>query len=178
MLILDDSTPMDGHDPAQILKELSAQLEKHRCRCLLLDFQRPGIAAQAELARLLTERLPCPVGVSDLYARELGCPVFLSPAPPDVPLKAHLAPWTGREIWLDAALDGITLILAENGCTATPLSDFPERGLKDDKLHCHYTVESPATFHLWRTRDDLDALLKEAEMLGVTKTVGLWQELG
>ena len=178
MLILDDSTPMDGHDPEQILRELSAQPELHQYSYLLLDFQRPGIEAQAGLARLLVEKLPYPGVVSAFYAEGLSCPVFLPPAPPDMPLKEYISPRAGREIWLEAALDGLTLTLTESGCITALLPDFPGEGLKDDKLHCHYTIEAPATFHLWRTREDLEALLKEAEMLGVAKAVGLWQELG
>ncbi len=180
MLILDDSTPMDSHDPDLILKQLAEQVERHRCESVLLDFQRPGIDAQRELAELIASTLPCPVGVSELYTKGLTCPVFLSPLPPDRPLSEYLAPWDGREIWLEAALDGITLTLTEHGCTASPLIDFPENGLYDDRLHCHYAIETDeasANFQLWRTREDLEALLSQAETAGVTKAIGLWQEL-
>ena len=178
MLILDDSTPMDGHDPETILKQLSSQLEQYQCESLLLDFQRPGIGAQQKLAETLCRSLPCPVAVSELYAAGLSCPVFLSPVPPDRPLAEHLRPWRTREIWLDAALDGLEFTLTETGCAAAPLFDFPEEGMRDEILHCHYKVESPATFRLWRTQEDLDALLQEAESLGVTRAIGLLQELG
>lgn len=181
MLILDDSTPMADHDPELIGKQLADAILRHNCESLLLDFQRPDIPGQQELAKLLTDSLPCPVGVSDRYAQELSCPVFLPPVPPDTPLRDYLAPWQGREIWLEAALEGITLTLTEKGCTVEPLWDFPVDGLSDDRLHCHYTVETDADtaiFHLWRTRQDLESLLSEAESLGVTKAIGLWQELG
>ncbi len=178
MLVLDDSTPPEGHEPELILKQLSAQIWRYGCESLLLDFQRPGYGQLRKLARLLSEGLPCPVGVSELYAEGLNCPVFLPPVPPDKPLDVHLSPWKGREIWLEAALDGLTLTLTEKGCTTTPLPDLPEQGQQDTSLHCHYTVESPGTFHLWRTRQDLEELLQEAETLGVTRAVGLWQELG
>ena len=177
MLILDDSTPMDGHDLDRVLKQLSAQVERWQCEAVLLDFQRSGVDAQAELARLLTTSLPCPVGVSELYAKGLSCPAFLPPVPPDKPLAEYLAPWKGREIWLEAALEGIILTLTEQGCTAAPLLDFPGDGLLDERLHCHYTVESPAFFRLWRTREDLNGLLENARKQGVTRAVGLWQEL-
>ena len=71
--------------------------------------------------------------------------------------------------------------MTENGCTADSLLDFPENGLMNEKLHCRYTVESAeksAMFRLWRTREDLAALLAEAETTGVTRAIGLWQELG
>lgn len=180
LLILDDSAPLDGHDPARILQQLSDTIRQHRCAGLLLDFQRSNVPGQRELAKLLSGSLPCPVGVSELYAHGLACPVFLPPVPPDKPLSEYIAPWQGREVWLEAALDGMTLTLTEKGCTASPLIDFPEHGLTVEKLHCHNSIETradSAVFHLWRTRNDLDSLLAEAESLGVTRAVGLWQEL-
>ena len=100
MLILDDSSPMDGHDPALILDQLAELIARHRCESLLLDFQRTNIREQQELAKLLADTLPCPVGVSELYAHGLSCPVFLPPVPPDRPLSDYLQPWQGRETWL------------------------------------------------------------------------------
>ena len=181
LLILDDSTPMDGHAPQQILSELKKLIERDGCMGLLLDFQRPKIPEQQELAEFLCAALPCPVAVSELYAASLSCPVFLPPAPADTALADYLKPWQGREIWLDAAMDGIELKLTVKGCNAAPLPDFPDQGHSDKGLHCHYTVETKlesAIFRLWRTRKDLVALLSEAEVLGVAKAVGLWQELG
>jgi hypothetical protein len=181
MLILDDSTPMADHDPELIGKQLANAILRHNCKSLLLDFQRKDISGQQELAKLLADSLPCPVGVSEIYAERLSCPVFLPPVPPDKPLRDYLAPWQGREIWLEAALEGITLTLTEAGCSIEALYDFPEDGLRDDQLSCHYTVETTADsaiFRLWRTRQDLDALLATAETQGVAKAIGLWQELG
>ena len=180
MLILDDSMPMDDHDPLQILAQLTDLLTQQDCESLLLDFQRPQIPAQQELAKLLCDTLPCPVGVTELYAGDLPCPVFLPPAPPDMPLSDYLAPWKGRDIWLEAALDGMEFTLTERGCTATPLPDFPESGFPEEKLHCHYRIQripETAIFQIWRTPEDLRALLSEAEGLGVSRAIGLWQEL-
>ena len=105
ILILDDSTPMDGHDPDLIGKQLKDLVQKFRCESLLLDFQRPKNNEQQALAKMLSSTLPCPVGVSEPYAKGLSCPVFLPPVPPDMSPSRHLAPWQGREIWLEAALD-------------------------------------------------------------------------
>ena len=104
MLILDDSTPMDGHDPDLILQQLSGLIQENQCKYLLLDFQRRDVPGQGELAKRLCSSLSCPVGVSEIYAEGLSCPVFLPPVPPDRPLSAYLAPWHGREVWLEAAL--------------------------------------------------------------------------
>lgn len=181
MLILDDSAPMDGHDPERILEQLSPRISELGCESLLLDFQRQNIPGQQKLAQLLTASLPCPVGVSELYADRVSCPVFLPPCPPDRPLPEYLAPWQHREIWLEAALDGITLTLTESGCSVEALYDFPDGGMRDDQISCHYAVETTADsaiFQLWRTRHDLDTILAAAETQGVTKAIGLWQELG
>lgn len=181
ILILDDSIPMDAHDPQLILTQLNEWISGCGCESVLLDFQRENIPGQQELARLLCEGLPCPVAVSEIYAGNLACPVFLPPVPLDKLLCEYLIPWQGREIWLEAAPDGVILTLTEAGCTVEPLWDFPKDGLTDDKLHCHYSVETAdksAIFRLWRTREDLDNLLSQADSLGVTIAVGLWQELG
>lgn len=180
MLILDDSMPMSDHDPERIASQLSELITRFGCDSLLLDFQRPQIAPQQALAKLLCDTLPCPVGVSELYADSLPCPVFLPPVPPDKPLCEYLAPWKDRDIWLEAALEGVTLTLTEEGCDAAPLFDVPEMGFWEEKLHCHYTVQQSgqaAVFHLWRTRKDLLGLLFHAADSGVSRAVGLWQEL-
>ena len=122
------------------------------------------------------------MGVLETYARELECPVFLPPPPPHVPLQEYLAPWQGREIWLEAALDGEVITVTEKGSVSSPLppAEIPENSLEDPALHCHYrskTFDDRIDFTLWRTRDDLTNLLREAESLGVTLAVGLWQEL-
>lgn len=181
ILILDDSIPMEAHDSQQILSQLSDWIPRYGCESVLLDFQRENIPCQQELAGLLCEALPCPVAVSEIYAGNLACPVFLPPVPPDKLLSEYLSPWSGREIWLETALDGLSLIVTEACCNTEPLWDFPENGLLDEQLHCHYAIETTAdsaTFLLWRTGPDLASLLSEAESLGVTRAVGLWQELG
>ncbi len=176
MVILNDRTPIHGHDP----KEILCQLISLHPDCLLLDFQRPGGDTTLELTQVLEKELPCPVGVSHKYAEDLSCPVFLPPVPPDVPLEEYLSPWQGREIWLEAALEGITYTLTENGSTAVPLLHPPQDGLVDEQLQCHYKIEvldSIADIHLYRTPDDLLNLLQQAKNHGVTKAVGLYQEL-
>lgn len=184
LLILDDSHPLDDHAPGQMLSQLREILTAGSWIGLLLDFQRPENPKAAELAKVLTASLPCPVAVSDQYAQELNCPVFLPPVPPDTPLSAYLHPWKGREIWLDIAPTEMEILLTPQGATAT----FPSKGTcplgtvhADPELHCHYSVEATqdyARFRLFRTEEDLVALIGHAEEWGVSKFVGLWQELG
>lgn len=183
VLSLDDSIPLAGHDKETIARQLDDELRKYRCPALLLDFQRPGSEEAAALAEHLVRALPCPVVVSEHYAQNLPAPVFLPPAAPSVPLREHVAAWNGREIWLELGLDAEALLLTKEGCTVTPLPRFlaTEDGHRDERLHCHYTIEQVQEgfrFTLWRTWEDVQALVKEAEAYGVVGTVGLYQELG
>lgn len=182
LLILNDRTPWWNHDPLLIAAQLEERLTGLSCRGLLLDFQRPGKEEVAELAELLTRQLSCPVGVSEGYAAELSCPVFLPPVPLGQMVEDYLAPWQGREIWLELALDCEAVTLTAEGATTTPLPwwERPAGGHADQNLHCHYhiqTEENEVVFTLHRTREDLESLLTEAANFGVTAAVGLWQEL-
>ena len=183
LLILDDSIPMQGHDLQQIAAELGACLERLQCVSLLLDFQRAGQEQTRKLAEYLCETLPFPIIVSDAYAEGLNCGVFVSPTPPDEAMASRLSPWKGREIWLDTTMEGLEILLTEEGAKATPLPPWerPVGGFEEKRLHCHYQIsldENSAVFTLWRTKADIEALLSEAEALGVTAAVGLYQEFG
>lgn len=182
MLILNDRTPIHRHDPSRIGESLGKLAASLRCRGVLLDFQTPDIPETAALARHLAQALPCPVGVSEPYAVE-GSPVFLPPVPLDTPLPEYLKPWQGQEIWLDAALDATQIRLTPEGAVLAPVPwEAPrETDRLDDRLHCRYRVELEedcAKFTLYRTRETVQELLREAESLGVTAAVGLFQEWG
>ena len=176
ILILNDRIPPAGHDPESILE----QLRTLDFSTLLLDFQRPGCTEISALVRFLATELGRPVGISESYARDGDGAVFLPPVPPDVAVDKYLSPWQGREIWLEAALDGLHYTITQEGSAARTLSVRPTQGLIDDALFCHYrgeTLRDRVEISLWRTRSDLDALLEKAQTLGVTQAVGLWQEL-
>lgn len=182
LLIVDDVTPPCRHDAAFIAEQVSLCVESLKCCGVLLDFQRSGYEETLVIAKQLITALPCSVAVSECYGKELDCPVFLPPVPPSVPLKAYLLPWKGREIWLEISTDGEILTLTEAGSTVTPLPcpDPEQEGFVEETLHCHYTMETnekAARFTLWRTKDDLCALLEETEELGVKHAIGLFQEL-
>ena len=178
LLILDDQTPPAGHDAFLIRRQLEEILNSHRCAGLLLDFQRPDSMETAEIAKTLLA-LPCPVCVSHLYAEELFCPIFVPPCPLTTPMEQHLAPWQGREIWLEVASDRADYRIHKNGCQIRPASQevLP---FYDEKLFCHYGIRiepEQILFTLERKRTDLDILLASAAACGVTRTVGLFQEL-
>lgn len=183
LLTLNDRTPICGHDPRLIAAELTRTVRQLKCSGVVLDFQRPENQETAELCRILIQALPCPPAVSAIYAEEFSCPVLLPPVPPDCLLSEHLAPWEGREIWLEAGLNGLQITLTSEGHAYRPLpSQLPPDSLfSDEALHCHYymrTEAQSAHFFLLRSPEDLRALLREAEALGVTQAIGLYQELG
>ena len=182
-LILDDSTPIHDHDPERIAAELGQCIQHLQCVGLLLDFQRPDEGQAREVAEYLCETLPIPVIVSDAYAEGLDCGVFISPVPPDEAMASRLTRWQGREIWLDTTMEGLEIVLTEKGAKSAtlPHQKYPDCGLEDRLLHCHYRIslsENSAAFTLWRTKSDISAQLEEAEALGVTAAVGLYQEFG
>lgn len=182
LLLLDDRNPIQGHDRQLVCRQLTDCASNLRCAGVLLDFQRPGNAEAESLASFLEENLPCTLGVSSLYGKHKKCAVCLPPPPCHVLLKDHLAPWQGREIWLELAGEGETAYLTKNGAKFAPLcSPNSKVSFREPVLHCRYTISIEKTqvrFTLWRTREELESLAREAETLGVTKTLGLWQELG
>lgn len=182
MLLLTDRTPIRGHDPELISRQLSEYIKVHGCSSLLLDFQRGEYEETHQLVRHLTEALPFPVAVSAAYGADLDCPILLPPAPPDTPLADHLSPWQGREVWLELALDSLCITVAPGGSHFSPAPpDSSPLPFRDGRLHCHYRTEvstDRAVFTLRRTPGDLAPFLEEAEGLGVALAVGLYQELG
>lgn len=179
VLILNDQMPFSGHDVNRIQEELGQCVEALSCCALLLDFQRPEVPEAADLASALS--LPCPVAVTPLYARGNDAAVFLPPVPCHTHLKEWTAPWKGRTLWLELALDREEILLTREGAAISPLDLEEYGGFADKILHCHYRAavkEEQAVFHLWRTPSDLDALLGDAEKLGIQRAVGLYQELG
>lgn len=182
ILILNDRTPIHGHNPDIIAKQLKEAAEALQCRGVLLDFQRTGNEETASVIGAVLDTLPCPVAVSDCYAKDFPCPVFLSPVPPHVPLAEHLAPWQGQEIWLDMAPGAEIINITESGAAILPLAmeGLPDKGFSDKKLHCHYAInveKDCARFTLWRRKEDLDAVACQAKDVGVSTFIGLYREL-
>lgn len=178
MVILNDRTPICGHDPKAVLRQLS----EIPCARYLLDFQRPDWEETANLTALLVKELPHPVAVSHLYAEKMDCPVFLPPVPLRVPLESYLKPWYGREIWLEAATgrEVITVNSAGSECFPGRFDPVQELPHFDRELFCHYKVEildSEARFTVQRTPEDVMLLLEKAEEAGIRCAAGLYQEL-
>lgn len=179
LLILDDRFPPDGHDIQYIKSQLEDALPALACCGLLLDFQRPEDQQTAQIVHCLLE-LNIPVGVSSCYAQCTDHPVFLPPCPITEPLADYLAPWKDREIWLEISTGSVCARISRQGCRMdeTAETSFPHR---DADLFCHYRIEAaPAElrFHIARTEEDQKTLMEQAERYGITKAIGLYQELG
>ena len=182
LLILDDRIPCCGHSApmaAAILQELITQFH---CSGLLLDFQRTANTQTTAMVEMLVHTLPCPVAVTPEYSGNLHCPVFLPPPPLHIPMEQYLDPWRGREVWLEAALCQERISVTKNGTVFEPLfTAVPSDGFFHERLQCRYAIRTTAdtiTFTLYDTPETLKEKLISARSLGVSRAVGLYQELG
>ena len=142
----------------------------------LLDFERPPTPEGRALAR----RLPCPAAAPPGYG---DGPVFLPPPQLYIPLDRYLAPWAGREVWLEAALLKQTVTVTAGGTVISPPTGAGglSGGFESEALRCRFTQafsEDRAVFTLFDTPESLEEKLHRAAALGVTRAVGLYQELG
>lgn len=178
LLIVNDITPIHNHDPKRIYDTLQERISDLQCDGILLDFQREGSEETAQLVQKLLD-LPTTVCVSEKYASELPCPVFLPPPPLRKTIAEYLSPWENREIWLEAALSREVVVITPEGSSIQPWEAHAVANHSDGDLYCHYSTESNSTrvkFHLQRTQEDLAGLLDAASDMGVTRAVGLYQE--
>ena len=182
LLILDDSTPLGSSTPAEICNILKTAHSRVPFDGLLLDFQRDYEKKYADLAGFLSENLPCPVAVSEAYGDSVKGPVLLSMPAPHQALPELIRPWRSRELWLELGMGPETAVVTETGTVFSPFTGkLPDCPLHHKGLHCHYSIvtgENQICFTLVRTREDLQDLEAQAEALGITRTLGLYQELG
>lgn len=178
LLILNDRTPICGHDPERVCRELKETISKLNCTGLLVDFLNPPNRESLALTSYLAANLPVSLGLPPEYAAA-GCAVFVPAVPTLTPVSQYLSRWQGQEIWLELALGGQTIALKADGAHFGE-NRFSRKGIihADDALHCHYVIEEQQDafiFHTWRTTEDLDALLEDAGQIKLA--VGLYQEL-
>ena len=179
LLILNDRTPPQGHDPKTVCQALSETVQRFSCRGILLDFQHHGCDEVVSEA----VKLPCPVAVTERYAAAFDCPVFLSSPPLSKPLKEYIKTLSGREIWLEAGLGYEEITVTEKGSIFSQLlpQENEEYPFYEEQLHCRYRTEiekDRIRFTLRRGKEELTDLLEEAGQLGIKCAIGLYQELG
>lgn len=176
LLILNDRTPICGHDADLVAKQLGECAEKFSCAGILLDLQHSG---SEDIVKAVAA-LPCPVAVTVPYAEVAPCAVFLPPPAPNVPLERHLQPWQSRDIWLEVATEETAVRVGADGSTVVARSALacPHT---DTRLHCRYGMEKSAQFvdfYLTRDTEQLHALMDDAVARGISVFVGLYQQLG
>jgi len=177
LLLLDDSMPVQGHNPETVVKQLNELVNKFSVRAVLLDFQRPPTEEAQKMVSAIAQGCSCTAAVTPAYVKK-GFPVFLPPPPANKSLKEYLKPWS--KVFLELASEGLEITVTKEGSRVVPAFPSTPLPLTDNRLHCHYGVTvfpEKAVFSLCRTREDLAALAQEAEDLGVLGTVGLYQEL-
>ena len=180
LLLVDDSTPPDGHNPQGVTEQLKGLIEKFQITGILLDFQNSRNEACMAMAKALSDTLPCPVAVTEGYAEALGSPVFLSSPPENITLEKYIAPWKKQGVFLEIAPDGLQITVTEKGAYFSAISSTEQLPLYHRKFHCHYRVEvlqDRAIFTLGRHKEDLLTLAQDAKKLGVLGVIGLYQEL-
>ncbi len=179
LLILNDRTPVCGHDPQRIADEISKTAESLGCSGILLDLQRPGNAQTRDIVKVIGRSTPCPVGVSqDYWDESLHCAVFLAPPPLHIPLSEYLSPWQQQTVWLEVAMDTADYILTETGCNIlTSHADPDTLPHRDAHAFCRYgiTVEADSIrFTLHRGKSELELLQRSAQSISLL--IGLYQE--
>lgn len=182
LLILNDRTPVCGHDPMLIANQLQQVVEDFSCCGVLLDLQRPENSETAQVVKAILAEMPEKTAVSEYYAKDAACPVFLPPPPLRMSLENYLSPWQGREIWLEIAPDAETATITPEGCRVSPLPLFcvPEDSFVDVALLCRYQIrqqKEQVDFHVERSGQLLQEMLCKAQGLGVSRAVGLYQLL-
>lgn len=180
-LILTDETPPNGHDPDQVSHALAKAALRMECQAIILDFQRAPTQESQALVKTILKSAPCAVIISAAHSSETDNPILLNPPPLWMPLAEAIAPWKGRDIWLEIGPESGTVSLKEEGSTYSPCDTAGYFPFRDDALHLSYRIErleGSLRFLLQRTANDLPAFLTEAKALGVTGVIGLYQELG
>lgn len=182
LLLLDDSIPPTFHDASIVTDQLKDLVARFSAKGVLLDFQNPKTPESKAMVSHLLQQLPCKVAVTEPYAKDIQCPVFLSPTPVNMSLSKQLSPWLQQGVYLEIAPGALQFTVTEKGsiCQTIPANDAQPLPLADRRLHCHYQVEvsrEKAVFTLRRNQSDLASLVKEAYDFGILGAVGLYQEL-
>ena len=180
IILLDDSLEPKGHDPDRVAEQLAELAERLSPFSVLLDFQRSVTEELKIMAERIVKALTCPVGVTEGYAKDLGCPAFLPPPAANKSLEDYIAPWKEQGVFLEIAPEGLEITVTETGSHSAQIPLVPGLPLEDKRLLCHYNVEihsEKAVVTICRYREDLAALALKAEKLGVLGCICLYSEL-
>ena len=177
LLILNDRTPVCGHDPQRIAAQLNQIAIDLDCAGILLDLQHPGAAETARIVKAVCAQAPCPIAVSEHYCQETDCAVFLTP-PVHIPLNDYLIQWRHRQVWLEAATEEVEFLITDVGCHKIPLpcppGDFPHTAPGTFSRYNMAVEKDSIRFSFRRSKEDVMQMAQEAE--NVHCMVGLFQQ--
>ena len=181
LLMVNDRTPVNGHDPGLIAAQLEETAHRLECNGIVLDFQRPHENLTQQIADAVCQ-LPFPVAIAPPYAANRECAVLLPPIPLDMQPEVYLSAWEGREIWLEMVTDDSCIRITKDGNQKLPpvaqALPYPHT---DENMFCRYRIDVQSQhidFHLCRDEGCLRALMEASEKWGIHRFVGLYQQLG
>lgn len=182
IISIDDSTPIASHQTDVVIRQIATLVEKFHPCGILLDFQRPDNPYAADMIEAIIKHTSCTVAVSHIYAKDHNCPVFLPPLPFRLSVTEYLQPWKGRELWLEIGNDKEMAIITANSFGTERIHSIPTSScnFREPSLLCHYSIHikpDHIALYFHRTANDLEELQAQAKELGVTKFLGLWQQL-
>ena len=181
MLVLTDETPLLHHDPQKVTSEICAEAKSLGCEKILLDFQRPPTEKSLVLAKSILRSAPCAVGITECYANDTDCSVFLPSPPLWTPLQETIAPWKGRDIWLEIFPEDGCITITKKGGNYSPSAPLENYPFCDNALCLSYSTEQYAQqvkVHLHRGITEMKAFLHLADSLGISAAIGLYQQFG
>lgn len=191
LFMLDDQIPWQNHDAERICQELLQAVAELACSGILLDFERePCQQTQAFCTLLCTycRQYSIPLGMPPSYGLKLPAALFLPPLPCWPGPETVLQPFSGRELWLDAA---------ESGCVAE-IGRKSVQFFSEDPIVLQAQAEGHAVFWhgglccqyysnqindririaLYDTRQTMEQKLDACAKLGVTVAVMPWAKSG
>ena len=182
IISIDDSTPIVNHNLSAVSRQINDLVEKFQPCGILLDLQRPDNPYAPDMIEAIIHAASCPVAVSHIYAKDHNCAVFLPPLPFRMSVSEYLQPWIGKEIWLEVGSDKEIAIITEKGLCTERVYSIPDNcnHFREPSLLCHYSTHikpDHIALYFHRTAQDLEELQAQATELGVTKFLGLWQQL-
>lgn len=181
LITVNDRTPINGHDPETVVRQLEQTLKSTGAQAIIVDFQRPVQQQALSMAQAMC-RLPCPVAVSAAYAKELSCEVLVELPAAYQPLSKVLADWQNRPIWLEVFCQQVCVSVQAQGASQCPWEDHrPNARFFDPTLLCSYhtqVLDREIRFFLSRGKEELQQIVQEADRLGIRGCLGLYQQLG
>lgn len=191
LLILDDRIPWQNHDAQRICQELLQAVANLACSGILLDFEREPCPQTRSFCALLStycQQHSIPLGMPPAYGLSLPVALFLPPLPCWPGPKMVLQPFSGRELWLDAAESGC---VAEIGCESVQIFRADPAVLQAQAeghavfWHCglccrYYSSQMGDRIRvaLYDTRQTMAQKLDICAKLGVTVAVMPWARSG